>query len=140
MMRCVDIRKKLSAYIDEELSLRERRLIKKHLELCRHCAEEEKQLLLLSSFVGITSDNVVSLSFTERVINKIRSRRKESDAIPFFRAILAGFFIIIFLMASIAGFNSSRNGSADNYDELRDFDDFPPESFSRIFMDTVKEK
>ena len=106
--------------------------------MCLHCAEEEKQLLMLSSLLSSVSDDG-SPSLRETVVRKIRSNYRESYVVPFRKPILAGFITAVFFIAGVTGFIAyQENGAA--YDELKDFDDFPPGSFSRIYMNTVKEK
>jgi anti-sigma factor RsiW len=72
------VRKKLSAYHDDELSFRERALVEKHLGLCSPCADEERSHLLISSLMDEIETEDISPFFAERVITGAKARQRIS--------------------------------------------------------------
>jgi len=139
-MYCNDVRKKLSAYLDDELSFKERELVEKHLGLCSSCADEKKSLLLISSLMDEIATEDISPFFADRVTTSAKTNSKQAHEICFLKPALACLGLILVLLAGAGLFEFqylNRNEKAE-YAYLRHFDDFPPGSFSYIFASSLK--
>jgi chorismate synthase len=137
-MDCKDIKRRLSAYIDNELSLKERQLVERHLEQCPMCASEEKKLRMLSLLMDMIPDGDTSPFFVERVISKVKTGIGEPGRAYRLKPVLAGLLAIVLLIIGIAGLSLENTNKAGFYPYLKNFDDFPPGSFSNIYISTVK--
>ena len=77
-MSCRKWRKMLSALIDYELSLQERKELNEHLSSCPDCKEEHLRLKNVSDELHVWKDEAVSENFEKRLLEKINvlSRRE----------------------------------------------------------------
>lgn len=97
-MQCRDIREKISAFIDEELTSWEYREVAKHLDICLQCQAEYRKLLLVKVIareIGRRVPRRVSgVEFSlERVVRTFRLRKALWIAV-----ILVSLFVTIFLV------------------------------------------
>jgi predicted anti-sigma-YlaC factor YlaD len=137
-MDCNDVRKKMSAYLDDELSFKDRELVERHLDMCPSCADEKKSLLLISSLMDEIAAEDVSPFFAERIIAGLKADNDKSYKLRFLRPALVCLGIILVLFAGIFEFHKWAGSEKAEYAYLRDFDDFPPDSFSHIFMSSLR--
>lgn len=139
-MDCNNIRNKLSAYLDDELSFRDRELVEKHLDLCPACAGEKKSLLLLSTLMDEIAAEDISPFFTEKVISNVKTDSRQTRKPRSLRPALACLGIIVFLLAGAGIFGSQylNEHEQDEYAYLSNFDDFPPDSFSYILFPSLR--
>jgi anti-sigma factor RsiW len=133
-MDCTNIRKKLSAYLDDELSSREREHVERHINVCPECAGEKKSLLLISSLMDEITTEDISPFFTERVVARTKTEGVGARRLRLLRPALVGLGIIVVLLAGIIEFQYLNGKEKIEYEYLKNFDDFPPGSFSHIFV------
>jgi anti-sigma factor RsiW len=132
-MDCRDTKKRLSAYIDNELSLKERQSVERHLGQCPSCAHEERELRIVSILMERIPDDNSSPFFAERVISKVKIGTGEPRMVYRLKPVLAGLLAIVLLIITIAGLSLENTNRPGLYPYLRNFDDFPPGSFSDIY-------
>jgi len=85
-MSCEELSEGLSAYVDGELSLQERRDLEAHLEHCSRCHEELESLRAVSSLVGSLPAVEPSEAFTSTLTRELIARqpRRWLRPIPLF--------------------------------------------------------
>jgi anti-sigma factor RsiW len=137
-MDCKDIRRRLSAYIDNELSLKERHLIERHLEQCPICAAGERDLRMVSLLIENIPNENASPFFAEKVVSRAGIGIEKPGRRYLFKPALAGVLVIALLIIGITGLNLENTKKAGFYPYLKNFDDFPPESFSNIYTSSLK--
>jgi len=124
MNNCKDIREKLSAFVDDELPPEEHGLIEKHLHRCTSCADDERSLRKIIELLDVIPDESPAPALTSKIMRraawwKCWAYVKEQIVLP------------------VATFVSSR-GCYPAYRYLRNFDDFPPESLSSIYISFIQ--
>lgn len=137
-MDCNDVRKKLSAYLDDELSFKERELVEKHLGLCSSCADEKRSLLLISALMDEIATEDISPFFAERVIAGTKTDGDKHRRLRFLKPTLACLGIIAILLTGIFEFKYQDRSEKVGYEYLKNFNDFPPDSFSYIIVSSLK--
>ncbi len=85
-MSCEELSEELSAYLDGELSPRERAALKAHLERCSRCREELASLRAVSQLVGSLPQVQPSQAFSQALGREISAhgRRRWLRPIPLF--------------------------------------------------------
>ncbi|HAK88364.1 MAG: hypothetical protein A2077_06870 [Nitrospirae bacterium GWC2_46_6] len=136
-MDCKIVGKKLSAYIDGELPFKEREAVGKHLGLCFSCSEEHRRLILIASLMDDIAVEDVSPFFADRVVNNAKTVFKTHHR-RFLNPALACMGIIFIVVIGLIEFMPRGNIEAARYECLREFEDFPPDSFSDIYMTVIK--
>jgi anti-sigma factor RsiW len=137
-MDCNDVRKKLSAYLDDEFSFKERELVEKHLGSCSSCADEKRSLLLISALMDEIATEDISPFFAERVIAGTKSNSDKQQRLRFLKPLFAGLGILVLLFVGIFEFKYQDRSEKVGYEYLKNFDDFPPDSFSYIIVSSLK--
>ncbi len=139
MKNCEEIRKRLSAFIDNELSSQERALIKRHLEGCPYCAKEASSLRILNDLLDSIPDEGPAPSFVLQTVHSAGSWM-QCDYVKehFFRPAVAYMLSVVSLLLYFEAGGAKRAYPA--YRHLRTFDDFPPESFSSIYLGLIQEE
>jgi hypothetical protein len=138
MKECKDIRERLSAFIDNELTPQERRLIEHHLHECPECAHEESSLRHVIDLLDEMPDESPSRSFTPGTIHRVSvwkrcSFVKEHILIPSL-AILRSLLSVVPWPLEVAA--DRRRTSFNGY--LQSFDDFPPDSLSSVYISLIQ--
>jgi len=83
-MKCSQIRKKLSAFSDGEVSEEEKQLISEHLESCDLCRKESEALSQVSDVLGIMDEVQVSPFFIAHLKQKIAEQKAKGRVhLPF---------------------------------------------------------
>jgi TonB family protein len=77
-MNCEEIRNNLSAYIDDELGSKERKMVKAHLQRCDGCRMLYEQLVKVGSLVR----NMERFAADEKQVMAIISRAKQTETAP----------------------------------------------------------
>ncbi len=132
MKDCTGIREKLSAFIDNELGAEDRHLIEAHLLRCPACAKEADALRKISALLDEVPAPEPGPLFASLTVRRVASWRrcafvKEHIYRP----------VVSFLIALIAGpYPADQRSPAHGY--LRNFDDFPPESFLSIYVSLIQ--
>jgi hypothetical protein len=137
-MDCNHTRKKLSAYFDDELSFKERELVEKHLALCPACADEKKSLLLISSLMDGIANKDITPYFAQKVVSSATEDLISHHKNHILKPALAGFGILMILLLGIFEFRPMGITEPVNPEYLRDFGDFPPESFTDLYISSIK--
>jgi hypothetical protein len=79
MKTCAEIRESIGAWLDRELPAADADSVRTHLETCRVCAEEQRQLAALDSAMRVVLENeamsLAELPFWREVRQRIESRR-----------------------------------------------------------------
>jgi hypothetical protein len=91
-MKCTDIEKHLSAYIDDELDAPIRLQVANHLSECRHCSEILESLEGVASIMGAQTTVYAPADFLDKLHERIQS---ESSLKKFFRTLFVPFKIKI---------------------------------------------
>ena len=89
-MKCEEIRERLTAYLDLELSVEERQGVKDHLAACSLCSEEVNGFKKVGQWVQLTQLEPDSY-FQKQVLRGVRLR-KEPVKVPFWSPFRGSFF------------------------------------------------
>lgn len=107
-MNCSRILKKLSAYVDNEVSEQERRVISEHLKTCPRCQAELEQLLQISRSLDTVEHVETPPYFVPHLKQKLADRQSERGIrFPFIewikRATIPAFTAVCIVLALITG-------------------------------------
>lgn len=134
MNDCKEIQKKLSAFIDNELTPSEITLIEKHLHHCSGCAWEESSLRKINELLDFMPDESPAPAFVSKSVYRAASWKRGAyvkehfykPAIAFMRSVIS----LLFYPGDGSGYPINRY--------IRNFDDFPPESLSSIYISLIQ--
>jgi anti-sigma factor RsiW len=140
MNGCRDIREKLSAFIDHELPHLERNLIEKHLLQCPACRQEEISLRRINDLLDSMPDERPAPTFPLKTVHRAASWMqcnyvKEHLFRPAVAYVLSAVSLVFYFEAG-----ALRKRAYPAYRHLRNFDDFPPESLSSIYIGLIQEE
>jgi len=140
MNGCKDIREKLSAFIDHELRTEECRLIQKHLQQCPSCRQEEISLRKINDLLDSVPDESPAPAFTLKTVHRAASWMqcdyiKEHLFRPAVAYVLSAVSLVFYFEAG-----ALKKRAYPAYRHLRNFDDFPPESLSSIYIGLIQEE
>jgi len=140
MKDCEEIRKKLSAFIDHELPHLERSLIEKHLQQCLSCRQEEISLRKINDLLDSIPNERPAPTFALKTVHRASSWKqcdyvKEHLFRPAVAYVLSAVSLVFYFEAG--AFKKRANPA---YRHLRNFDDFPPESLSSIYIGLIQEE
>lgn len=83
--KCEEIRRKIPAFIDEELSNIESKLVKEHLEYCKKCTKEFDIYIRQNDLLGKMAEIIPSDGFNRKLFDKIRQADvKEQNPVKIF--------------------------------------------------------
>jgi len=128
MGHCKEIREKLSAFIDDELPPEESSLIVEHLHQCPSCAQEESSLLKIVDLMNAIPDENPAPAFASIAVRRA-ALWKLKELI--WKPVVA---LIEWLLHPDSGMG--RRCPVSRY--LCNFDDFPPESLSSIYISFIQ--
>jgi len=140
MNGCKDIREKLSAFIDHELPHLHCHIIEKHLQQCPACRQEEIYLRRINDLLDSMPNERPAPAFALKTVHRAASWM-QCDYVKehLFRPAVAYVLSAASLVFSFeAGALKKRAYPA--YRHLRNFDDFPPESLSSIYIGLIQEE
>ncbi len=156
-MECSQVKKRLSAFLDNEVTAEENSQISEHLKSCIHCTKELESLSQVSDFLNVMDEVDVSPYFMVRLKQRIRSESSKGFIrLPFFESIkriavpagIAALFIISILSGNRLG-SLFHQREIDNLTELNEeladfsgtttFDDFSEGSLGEALADLVTE-
>ena len=137
MKECKEIRERLSAFIDNELPPSERKFIEEHLRACLECAHEESSLRQVTCLLDGIADESPSGSFVSSTIQRVSAWKHCSyvkghilmPALAVLRSVLS---VVPWQLES----NTDRRKTPFN-GYLHNFDDFPPESLSGVYISLI---
>ena len=138
MKDCNQIRERLSAFIDNELSPPESSLIEKHLHGCPECAKEASSLRQVIDLLDGIPDESPSPSFSWATLHRAYSWKrcayvKEHILMPALAVLHTAYSLTFYLREAAI---DMRRTSFNGY--LRSFDDFPPESLSSVYISLIQ--
>lgn len=149
-MKCKKVRKKLVAYIDEELKEKQRLLVERHLLECTECRKEADLLNKTFYFLKNQQPLEPSKNFEANLWKRIYSvEKKEAAPHPLKRAtyiilpaaVAAALIIGVFMGSLVGKIVSSQNV---NLEEeyltsigLDSFQDLPPGSLPDVYFSLV---
>ena len=148
-MKCSEIRKKLSAYLDDEVTDKEKKILSDHLDNCLECRNELQELRGVNKGLqGVGTMEVPPYFFT-RLKQRIAD---QEQCVPFIerlrRFALPGFTVVLTLLALVMGNTMARTiyqGIAEsehttetaNVFGIDAFDDYPQGSVSDIYNELL---
>jgi hypothetical protein len=118
-MKCDAVQERLTSYLDLELSLEKRQLVKKHLSVCSRCTEEVNELKKVGQWVHLIQPEQDPY-FENQVLRVIKSSREEPKKGKFWnltpwsylrlpairRTAMAFIFLFVVLTAYYLGYQS----------------------------------
>jgi predicted anti-sigma-YlaC factor YlaD len=134
MSNCKEIRNKLSAFIDNELPPLERSLIEKHLHHCPACTQEKKSLWKINDLLDLIPDESPAPIFASMAVHRAATWRRCAYIKEYFYRYAVAFVSFVFTSEYDASFKRLYPA----YPYLRNFDDFPPESLSGIYITFIQ--
>jgi anti-sigma factor RsiW len=135
MNDCKEIREKLSAFIDGEIASPERSLIEKHLHQCPACQEEEASLRRISGLLDSVREEIPSLTFASKAVHRAAAWERCAYVKEYLIRPAAAYALSVL---SLAFNHAAGKRRYPAYRYLRNFDDFPPESLSSIYVTLVE--
>ncbi|MEW6108049.1 MAG: zf-HC2 domain-containing protein [Nitrospirota bacterium] len=134
MKDCKEVRKRLSAFIDNELPPPERDLIEKHLSQCRPCRQEEISLRNINELLDSMPDEKPAPAFTSMVVHRaVAWLRCEYVKNYLYRPAVAYVLSVVSLVFYFEA-GAAKKRAYPAYRHLLNFDDFPPESLSGVYV------
>jgi anti-sigma factor RsiW len=111
-MKCEEVKTRLTAYLDGELSVAEADAVREHLSACEQCAAEYKALAATWEALLVDEDAAPPAGFRKEFWQKVEAEQKHAEpSRPVFRRLLkwspamaAGFTV-----AFLAGWLSARS-------------------------------
>jgi anti-sigma factor RsiW len=79
-MKCTQVIRRLSAYLDREVSNEDKALISRHLDTCPGCRQELERLTRLSGYLALIEDVEVQPYFMTRLRQRIADREAKHAA------------------------------------------------------------
>jgi len=128
MSHCKEIREKLSAFIDNELPPEERSLIVGHLHQCSSCAQEESSLRKIVDLMNAIPDENPAPAFASIAVRQA--------ALWKFKELIWKPVVALIERLLHAESGTGRRCPVSSY--LCNFDDFPPESLSSIYISFIQ--
>jgi len=155
LMRCSRVRKRLSAYMDGELSDQWRERIEHHLAACTRCQEELARLGIADRLLLDAPEVRVPPFLASRIVARAREEVEQGVAVPWWlpagsprlgyamaSVVLAGGIILGLQMgrglAPIVA--SGESGSTIEILDLGSFRDEPEGSISAVVMGLIEEE
>lgn len=155
-MKCQDIQRELSAYLDNELKGEEADLIRGHLGRCLACAKELRGLSLVWNFVEKAEGAEPSPHFWATLSAKISHQQKEETALRwgFWKRLIptpvpvaaAAVLALGLMLGNFLGRTLYPNGSYSRNSEeifetlvLNAFDDMPSGSLGDAYFSLLSE-
>ena len=137
MNDCKEIRERLSAFIDDELTPEESRLFEKHLHECPACVQEQSALRQVIDLLDGLPAESPSGSFVPATIHRVTSWKrcayvKGYILMPALALLRSAFSLVLRLPEADA---YRRRAPLNAY--LSSFDDFPPESLSSVYISLI---
>ena len=154
-MKCSQIKKRLSAYLDREIIDNEKRVIMEHLRVCAVCQEELATLSEVRESLGVLHGIDVPPYFMTRLKQRIKDGQVETfEQIPFLAKIKRLAVSAATAVAVVASLFAGSQMGKTLYQEIADdsrqagieamdvlglgtFDTFPEGSFSEIYDELV---
>lgn len=150
-MRCKKIKKKLSAFLDNELDRKKTSEIEQHLAECSDCTQELKLLTQTWDALEVGEKTEPSNNFEAIFWQRVRERelgqslyqRLLTKVIPvlttviiFFIGLLGGFYLgnEIYPKEIKVSSDESLSLGKENFLYLDNFEDLPPESVGGVYI------
>lgn len=153
-MRCKEVKRRLYAYLDNELNESQRAKIQQHLRQCSNCAREAQLLTRTSRALKIWRDVEPSDNFSATFWRKVAAQETTQPLhpgfltrlihIPLAVAIAAVLIIGILLGGIVGSYLLPQNGAAQVKQEyiasfaLDSFRSLPPDSIGGVYFTLAK--
>ncbi len=157
-MKCKEARRRLSIFLDNELSQKEALEIKGHISQCVFCAKEAEALSAALGFIKELGTIEPPLDFWDNLSKKIIPQEERVFSYGFFRRVVqmpvpaaASFILVVGLLLGIylgnalylnAQGDSSKvaEAGADNFFYLASLDDLPSDSVGGVYIKLAFQK
>lgn len=148
-MKCSEIRKKLSAYLDGEITDQEKKTLSDHLDNCLDCRNELLALRTVRKNLNIMPDIAVPPYFYTRLKQRVADSDQRLPILERLRQIaLPGFAVALTLLALVLGNTMARiiyQGIANpesstetaNVFGIDAFDEYPEGSISNAYNELI---
>ncbi|MFB0509408.1 MAG: zf-HC2 domain-containing protein [bacterium] len=156
-IKCSQVKKKISAFLDREVSEEERFNISEHLKTCLHCQNDLAKLSQVSDFLNLMEAAAVSPYFMTRLKQRIaEAESKQVLRLPFYEWVkriavpvgVAALFVISILGGNYLGQVlyqrelervTALDEEVANLTGTTSFDDFSEGSLGEIFAGLLTE-
>lgn len=137
--KCEEVRERLSAWLDGELSEEGRAQVAAHLESCAACRRELAQLTALNAALAELAAPPVPLGLAERVLARVQpSRRFWWQNLALAASLVMGLVLGGALARDF--YPLAANGTGADITALEDFHDFPQGSLGAILVSYQSEE
>jgi anti-sigma factor RsiW len=154
-MKCSQIKKKLSAYFDDEIEDNEREIIASHLENCAVCQEEMAALVKVKKTLSVLPGMEVPLYFMTRLKQRIKDEETLAEKpmsilekikrVAVYGAAFTGVVVSLFagnqmgrtLYQQIMTDTQPVSFESDNILGFGSFEEFPAGSLSDVYGDLI---
>ena len=135
-MKCREVQKRLSAYLDCEIETNDRKWIDDHLQNCQQCQNHLRSIRNTWETIGILPDHKPVPYFYARLKTRMASQEKEEKLTWVDRVLIPASSIVALALGLLVGNIVGRNGDF-RYEtpileeevvdalQLDSFDDFP---------------
>ncbi|MBN2620494.1 zf-HC2 domain-containing protein [candidate division WOR-3 bacterium] len=150
-MKCSEIQKKLSAYLDNEVSQTEKGTIEAHLASCSACQHALQAFSMVNDELKLVPGMEVPPYFATRLKQRMKDLHRGAPALGRIRQFaLPGFTVILTLIALILGNTMARTiyqgmtepetaAETANVFGISAFDEYPEGSVSNIYTALITE-
>jgi len=150
-MKCREVKRKLSAYMDGELDLHEKKMVETHLQSCAKCQHELK--ILKETWEEITNlplpDPVPYFYTRLKVRMEEREKKKRLNWVE--QVLIPASAVAVIALGVFIGSTVSRNGNLQiansSVEEelvsslyLNSFDDFPNSSLGEVYIELTSQE
>jgi anti-sigma factor RsiW len=125
-MQCKEVRKKLSAYVDQELHGETASIVASHIARCPSCEEHLESIRKMDALVRQMPDVSVGPEFMKRILRAVEESNAPIKARKPLLASLLGIFHDFFDL--LEGERPSHSRALD------EFSDFPPCSLGHAYL------
>jgi len=148
-MKCSQVKKMISQYVDEELTPDEKKLFTTHIKDCPGCREELEEIRSIHALLASAENYSAPLGFVTRVMARVeeteefgfsRIRRLLTGRPFFLRTVEVAFAMIIMLIGMISGNllvadrTPTRQVTVEESFSLDLFQATPPDSIGGIYV------
>ena len=150
-MKCREVRRKLSAYMDGELNLYEKKMVETHLRSCTECQHELEILKETWEEIGALSLPEAAPYFYARLKARMKELEKKKRLSWVERVLIPASAVVVIVLGIFIGSTVSRNGNlqaANSSAEeelvsslyLNSFDDFPNSSLGEVYIELTSQE
>ncbi len=150
-MKCREVKRKLSAYMDGELNLHEKKMVETHLRSCAKCQHELEILKETWEEMGTLPLPDPDPYFYARLKARMKAREKKRKASWVEQVLIPASAVAVIVLGVFIGSTVSRNGNLQvanssaeeelvSFPYLNSFDDFPDSSFGKVYIELTSQE